>query len=66
MGWANVPDLIDKMMDVGEEYYTYANWLGFMSSEMDPAFPPKIRYRSVLLARRVMKRVLRLMSRCGL
>jgi hypothetical protein len=54
------------MMDVGEEYYTYANWLGFISSEMDPAFPPKIRYRSVLFVRRVMKRILRLLSRYGL
>ncbi len=64
--WSNMPDLIDKMMDVGEEYYTYANWLGFISSEMDPAFPPKIRYRSVLLIRGVMKRILRLLSRYGL
>ncbi|HSG17553.1 MAG TPA: DUF362 domain-containing protein [Anaerolineae bacterium] len=64
--WSNVPALIDKMMDVGEEYYTYANWLGFISSEMDPAFPPKIRYRSVLFVRGVMKHVLRLLSRYGL
>lgn len=64
--WSNMPDLIDKMMDIGEEYYTYANWLGFISSEMDPAFPPKIRYRSVLFIRGVMKRILRLLSRYGL
>ncbi|UCG23277.1 MAG: DUF362 domain-containing protein [Chloroflexota bacterium] len=64
--WSNVPDLLDKMMDVGEEYYTYANWLGFISSEMDPAFPPKIRYRSVLFIRRIMKHILRLLSRYGL
>ena len=64
--WSNVPDLIDKRMDVGEEYYTYANWLGFISSEMDPAFPPKIRFRSVLFVRRIMKRVLRFLSRHGL
>jgi len=64
--WRNVPDLIDKMMDVGEEYYTYANWLGFISSEMDPAFPPKIRYRTVLFIRGVMKHILRLLSRYGL
>ena len=65
-GWVNVPDLLDKMLDVGEEYYTYSNWLGFISSEMDPAFPPKIRYRSVLFLRRAMKRILRVISRYGL
>lgn len=65
-GWVNVPDLLDKMLDIGEEYYTYANWLGFISSEMDPAFPPKIRYRSVLFLRRAMKRILRVISRYGL
>ncbi len=64
--WVNMPDLIDKMMDVGEEYYTYSNWLGFISSDMDPAFPPKIRYRSVFFVRRIMKRILRLLSRFGL
>jgi uncharacterized protein (DUF362 family) len=64
--WVNVPPLIDKMLDVGEEYYTYSNWLGFISSEMDPAFPPKIRYRSVLFLRRLVKRGLALISRFGL
>jgi len=64
--WRNVWDLIDKLMDVGEEFYTYANWMGFISSEMDPAFPPKIRYRSVFFIRRIMKRILRLLSRFGL
>lgn len=29
--------------------------LGFISSEMDPSFPPKIRYRPVLFLRRVVK-----------
>ena len=64
--WANVPPLVDKMLDVGEEHYTYANWLGFISSDMDPAFPPKIRSHSILFIRRIMKRILRFLSRYGL
>jgi hypothetical protein len=62
----NTPPLLDKLLDVGEEFYTYAYWIGFISSEMDPAFPPKITYRLVLIVRRVVKWVLRLISRYGL
>lgn len=65
-GWVNVPPLLDKFLDVGEEYYTYANWVGFISSEMDPAFPPKVTYRFTLSVRRFMKWILRLLSRYGL
>jgi uncharacterized protein (DUF362 family) len=65
-GWVNMPPLLDKLLDVGEEYYTYAYWIGFISSEMDPAFPPKITYRSVLILRRAVKWVLWLISRYGL
>jgi len=65
-GWVNVPPLLDTLLNVGEEYYTYANWIGFITSDMDPAFPPKVTYRFVLIVRRVVKWVLWLLSRYGL
>jgi uncharacterized protein (DUF362 family) len=65
-GWRNVPALLDKLLDVGEEYYTYANWIGFISSDMDSAFPPKVTYRFTRFLRRVMKAVLKVVSRYGL
>lgn len=64
--WLNVPPLLDKLLDVGEEYHTYANWLGFISSDMDPAFPPKITFRFTLIVRRLVKWILKLLSRYGL
>ncbi len=61
--WVNVIPLIAELLDVGEEYYVYANWLGFMSSDMDPAFPPKVTHRIARLMRRVVTWALRLLSR---
>lgn len=64
--WVNLPPLADKMMDIGEEFYTISNFMGFLSSDMDPYFRPKTTYRLVRGMRRVMKWLLRQMSRYGL
>jgi uncharacterized protein (DUF362 family) len=64
--WVNVPPLLDKLLDVGEESYTYANWIGFLSSDMDPVFPPRTTFRFTLFVRQVLKKILRLISRYGL
>ena len=64
--WGNVPPLLDKWLDIGEEYYIYANWIGFISSNMDPAFPPKASRRITLFLRRIVTAILRLLSRFDL
>jgi len=64
--WVNLPPLLDRWLDVGEEYYTYANWLGFVSSDMDAAFSPKVSHRFTLFARRIVTAILRFLSRLGL
>lgn len=64
--WQNMYTLIDKILDIGEECYTFAYWIGFISSSMDPAFPPKIRHRFALWVQRIIKSILRLISRFGL
>ncbi len=65
--WDNVPPLLDKFMDVGEEWYGPSNWLGFVSSGIDEeAFPKKpmsgIGYRVGMLLRPIVLRVLRIIS----
>ncbi len=37
--WKNVGPLVDYIFDYGEELYGISNILGFLSSEMDKAFP---------------------------
>lgn len=64
--WVNLPPLLDKWLDVSEEHYIYANWLGFISSDMDPAFPPKVSHRITLFIRQIVTAILRLLSRLGL
>lgn len=61
--WTNVSPLIDMIVDVGEEGYVYANWLGFISSSMDPTFPPKTRHRLSLFIRTIVTAALRFLSR---
>lgn len=61
--WNNVPPFIDRIVDVGEEGYVYANWLGFISSKMDPAFPPKTRHHFSIFIRRIATGFLGFLSR---
>ncbi|MFQ6136181.1 MAG: DUF362 domain-containing protein [Candidatus Hydrothermarchaeales archaeon] len=66
--WDNVPPLVDKFLDIGEEWYSLSNWLGFLSSDMDPEFPIKvesssIKHKIVLKLRPVVLRILRLISK---
>jgi uncharacterized protein (DUF362 family) len=61
--WTNVSPIIDQILDVGEESYVCANWIGFLSSDMDSAFPPKITHRFALFIRRVVTSLLRIFSR---
>ena len=66
--WDNVPAIVDRVMDVGEEWYSLSNWLGFVSSGIDKeAFPIKPRstigYRIGLLLRPVVLRILRIISK---
>lgn len=65
--WDNVPPILDKIMDVGEEWYGLSNWLGFVSTGIDKeAFPIKpqtgIGYRISKLLRPVVLRILRIIS----
>ncbi len=61
--WVNIPRNLDKFIDMGEENYTYLDWISSISSEMEPAFPPKTTHRLTLFARRVFTRVLQIVSR---
>lgn len=61
--WKNISPLVDKFMDIGEEFYTITNWLGFFSIEMDPAFPRKIRSPFLLALNRITTYILRIFSR---
>jgi hypothetical protein len=61
--WDNVPENIDKIFNIGEEFYGFSNWLGFISSEMDPCFPLKIRCRITLAIRRFFLEILRIISK---
>ncbi|ODS39122.1 MAG: hypothetical protein A7316_00530 [Candidatus Altiarchaeales archaeon WOR_SM1_86-2] len=67
--WDNVPPFIDKISDVMEELYSFSNFFGFLSSEMDTAkFPCKIEgpsiWRKIILKlRRFILRILMLISR---
>ena len=64
--WQNMYPLVDKLLDMGEEWYTFAYWIGFISSSMDPAFPPKVSHRFALWVQRLNTRILKLISRFGL
>jgi uncharacterized protein (DUF362 family) len=64
--WVNMPPLVDKVMDFGEEFYSYSNIMGFLTSDMDPYFSPKTTFRLARGLRRVMKWILRQISRYGL
>lgn len=61
--WDNVPEHIDDFFNLGEEWYGFFNFMGFMSAEMDPAFPPKWRNRVVLRLRRIFLAFLKIISR---
>jgi hypothetical protein len=63
--WQNMYPLVDKMLNIGEECYTFAYWIGFISRSIYPAFPPKIRHRFALWVPRINKWILRLISRFG-
>ncbi|MFW9778503.1 MAG: DUF362 domain-containing protein [Candidatus Heimdallarchaeota archaeon] len=61
--WINVPPFMDKFMDVGEEFYHVSNKLGFISSEMDPFFPPKTTNPIVRGIRWLFLKIARIFSR---
>jgi uncharacterized protein (DUF362 family) len=60
--WDNVPEHIDTIFNMGEEFYGFSNWLGFVSSEMDPVFPMKVTAVFTLGFRWIFLGVLRLVS----
>lgn len=61
--WDNVPPGVEHVLNYGEEWYGFSNLLGFLSSEMDPVFPMKPRYRVVFGLRRATLSLLKLVSR---
>lgn len=61
--WDNVPPGVEHVLNYGEEWYGLSNFLGFLSSEMDPAFPMKPRYRVAFGLRRATLSLLKLISR---
>ena len=61
--WDNVPEYLDDFFNFGEEWYGYFNFMGFVSADMDPAFPPKIRSKLVLGIRDVFLWILKAVSR---
>lgn len=64
--WRNIPPLVDKLVDKGEEFYNPANLMGFITSDMDDYFKPKIKNRFLLAVRKVLTRILRIFSRADL
>ncbi len=60
--WDNCPEHIDDILNMGEEWYGFSNWLGFISSEMDPMFPKKVKGIFTLTMRRVFLLFLRIIS----
>ena len=61
--WDNVPEHLDEFFNLGEEWYGFFNFMGFISAEMDPSFPPKWRSRFVLWVRSIFLNILKLISR---
>ncbi|MFC7007068.1 hypothetical protein [Halalkalicoccus salilacus] len=61
--WNNVPPGVEHVLNYGEEWYGFSNLLGFLSSEMDPVFPMKPRYRVVFGLRRATLSLLKFVSR---
>jgi len=62
--WDNVPLYINHIFNIGEEFYKFSNFFGFVSSDMDPAFPLKEgRSRIDLAMRQVVLKILRLISK---
>ncbi|MFQ5639853.1 MAG: DUF362 domain-containing protein [bacterium] len=61
--WVNVPPLMDKIMDVGEESYIFTNWIGLISSNMDPFFRQKMTHKITRFIQRVMRAILKFISR---
>lgn len=60
--WDNVPPGLDMLMDYAEEWYDLSNQIGFISSEMDEAFPQKpISWISRAL-RRITLRIMKFIS----
>ncbi len=60
--WDNVPPGIEHILNYGEEWYGFSNMLGFLSSEMDSAFPVKTTSRIILAIRRFILRILKAIS----
>ncbi len=60
--WDNVPPGMEHILNYGEEWYGLSNLMGFLSSEMDPAFPPKITSRLTLALRSIILRILKTIS----
>jgi uncharacterized protein (DUF362 family) len=61
--WDNVPPGVDHLLNYGEEWYGFSNLMGFLSSEMDPAFPMKPRYRIAFALRRSTLSLLKLVAK---
>ncbi|SNQ59230.1 DUF362 domain-containing protein [Candidatus Methanoperedens nitratireducens] len=61
--WDNVPEHLDDFFNLGEEWHGFFNFMGFVSAEMDPSFPPRMRSRLVLGIRRMFLSILKLISR---
>lgn len=60
--WDNVAPGMEHIMNYGEEWYGFSNFIGFLSSAMDPDFPVKNTSRITLALRRVVLKILRLIS----
>ena len=58
-----MPEHLDEFFNLGEEWYGFFNFMGFISAEMDPSFPPKWRSRFVLWVRSIFLNILKLISR---
>jgi uncharacterized protein (DUF362 family) len=61
--WDNIPKHIDKILNLGEEWYSFSNLLGFISSDMDPMFPVKMRWKIFLGIRRITIAILNWISK---
>lgn len=60
--WDNVPPGMEHILNYGEEWYGLSNLMGFLSSEMDKAFPPKITSRITLWLRNIILKILKTIS----
>ena len=61
--WVNIPQVLDELIDAGEENYGYLDWISSILSNMDPTFPPKPGHWFTRLMRGLMKWVVRYIAR---